>query len=251
MAGGGSGQIPASRRPWPAGHGRRATRRSPRPDSWSRLGQRVLRRIRPAERGGDHRGRQRSGKIVSPAGQYMGREAGVEVHSGGCALKLAGGGSRPGVPMEAAMAARWMARRTRGGAASRLYRRRVGEGSHGFVAKGPPTLMRAYDVLASAGAPVAGRHRADRRADGSVVRATSESATRGRGCPEGAAHGPGVTGPPRRPSTSARRRRHVAALWSVGRGGERDVARSGLTCCGAGYFDHVLLPKFELKCTEE
>jgi hypothetical protein len=121
----------------------------------------------------------------------MGREAGVEVHGGGCALKLAGGGSRPGVPMEAAMAARWMARRTRGGAASRLYRRRVGEGSHGFVAKGPPTLMRAYDVLASAGAPVAGRHRADRRADGSVVRATSESAARGRGCPEGAAHGPG------------------------------------------------------------
>jgi hypothetical protein len=50
------------------------------------------------------------------------------------------------------MAARRTARHKRGRATSRLYRRRVGEGSHAFTAKGPPTLMRAYDVLASAGA---------------------------------------------------------------------------------------------------
>jgi hypothetical protein len=55
-------------------------------------------------------------------------------------------------PVEAAMSARRTARRTRGGAASRLYKRRVGEGSRAFVAKGPPTLMRVYDVLASVGA---------------------------------------------------------------------------------------------------
>jgi hypothetical protein len=50
------------------------------------------------------------------------------------------------------MAAWRTARRMRGGAVIRLYRRRVGEGSHAFVAKGPPTLMRTFDVLASAGA---------------------------------------------------------------------------------------------------
>jgi hypothetical protein len=55
-------------------------------------------------------------------------------------------------PVEATMAAQRTARRTRRRAARRLYRRRLGEGSRAFVAKGPPTLMRAYDVLASAGA---------------------------------------------------------------------------------------------------
>jgi hypothetical protein len=148
-------------------------------------GQRDLRRVRSVERGSDRRGRPCSRKTVSPAGQYMGREAGVKVHGGGCALKLAGGGSRPGVPMEAAKAARWMAKCTRGGAASRLYRRRGGKGSHAFVAKGPRTLVRAYGVLASACAPVVGWHRADRRADDSVIRTTSKSATRGRGVSRG------------------------------------------------------------------
>jgi hypothetical protein len=46
-------------------------------------------------------------------------------------------------------------------------------------------------------------------------------------------------------------RRRVAALWSAGPGGERDVARSSKNRCGAGYFDHVFLPKFELKCTKQ
>jgi hypothetical protein len=57
------------------------------------------------------------------------------------------------------------------------------------------------------------------------------------GCPEDAAHGPGVTGPPWCPSTRARWQRCVAALWSAGRGVERDVARSSKNRCGAGYFD--------------
>jgi hypothetical protein len=52
----------------------------------------------------------------------------VKAHGGVGALKLAGGGSIPGVPVEAAMATRRTTRRSRGGAASSLYRRRVGEG---------------------------------------------------------------------------------------------------------------------------
>jgi hypothetical protein len=48
----------------------------------------------------------------------MVQEVGVEVHGGGGALKQAGGGSRPRVPVEAAMAARRTARHTRGGAVS-------------------------------------------------------------------------------------------------------------------------------------
>jgi hypothetical protein len=71
----------------------------------------------------------------------------------------------------------------------------------------------------------------------------------GGGVPRGAVHGPGVTGPSRHACTAVQRRWRVEALWSTERGGARDVARSGITCCGTCYFDHDLLQKIELKCT--
>jgi hypothetical protein len=62
--------------------------------------------------------------------------------------------------------------------------------------------------------------------------------------------GPRVAGPSQHACTTVRRRQRVAALWSMGCGGTRDIARFGMKCCSAGYFDQDLLPKLELKCTE-
>jgi hypothetical protein len=67
-------------------------------DSCARFGQGHHQRARSAERGGDHRESYCSSEAASPAGQKTVREVGVEVHSGGDALKSVSGGFRPGVP---------------------------------------------------------------------------------------------------------------------------------------------------------
>jgi hypothetical protein len=67
-------------------------------DYCARLGQGHHRRARPAERGGGRRGRYSSGEAASPTGQKTVEEVGMEVHGGGGALKLAGGGLIPGAP---------------------------------------------------------------------------------------------------------------------------------------------------------
>jgi hypothetical protein len=70
------------------------------------------------------------------------------------------------------------------------------------------------------------------------------SATRGRGGRRaGTEHGPTGAGPLRQAYGGVRR----SARGQTGAGA---TSRSSATRCGAGYFDHVLLPKFELKCTE-
>jgi hypothetical protein len=61
--------APANRRPWLAGRGRRATGGSPRPNSWSRLGQRDHRREWSAEQGGDRRESACSGEVAANACQ--------------------------------------------------------------------------------------------------------------------------------------------------------------------------------------
>jgi hypothetical protein len=108
------------------------------------------------------------------------------------------------------------------------------------------------EVRAAASAGVPGREASGGPAGRRLGRPGDE---RKRGAWQGVSRGCGartrVTGPPRRPGTAVRRQRRVAALWSAGRGGERDVACSSKNRCGASYFDQVFLPKFELKHTEQ
>jgi hypothetical protein len=181
-------------------------------DFCARLGQGHHRRVRSAERGGDRRASYCSGEGASPAGQKTVREVGVEVHGGGDALKLVGGGLRPGVPRGgihgSSADGQAHARRSAEQALYAVSRR----GSPCFTAKARPTLMPCVRCQTSTGA-------LDRESIGQTGGPTARSSRRRAGawrvvggCPEDAAHGPGVTGPPRRLGMAARWRRRVAAL---------------------------------------
>jgi hypothetical protein len=150
-------------------------------DFCARLGQGHHRRVRSAERGGDRRASYCSGEGASPAGQKTVREVGVEVHGGGDALKLVGGGLRPGVPRGgihgSSADGQAHARRSAEQALYAVSRR----GSPCFTAKARPTLMSCVRWPDLDRRARQREHRADRWSDGSVVQATSGSVAHGRG----------------------------------------------------------------------
>jgi hypothetical protein len=123
-------------------------------------------------------------------------------------------------------------RRTRGGSAA-LNRR-----AHAcFIVKGSMKIGRSTAVT-SAGAHAQGGSGGPA---GSAVRGWAASAgvpRGGGGRPEGCG---AQTGSRACLGMRVRRRRRVAALWSAGRGGARDVAHSGTTRFGASHFHHVFL----------
>jgi hypothetical protein len=90
-----SGQIPANRRPGPAGCGRGMTLGSLGVDSCAWLGQGEGRRGGAPAAGGGGRRDRCTGDAAPPAGQGTVREVGLEVHGGDNALNLVRGGLSP------------------------------------------------------------------------------------------------------------------------------------------------------------
>jgi hypothetical protein len=90
-----SGQIPANRRPGPAGRGRGTTLGSLRVDSCAWLGQGEGRRGGAPAAGGGGRRDRCTGGAAAPVGQGTIQEVGVEFHGGDNALNLVQSGLRP------------------------------------------------------------------------------------------------------------------------------------------------------------